>query len=565
MIQMCRTNLTLISSRAVILSIVLLMLCCSNAYSGETEVSTRRGEAVTQDGTVTENASDLKQPEAQLTYKDDEGRTWISITSMTLKPENGASFDEFEPHKTWKYVDIQGGPSGNTTEGVVIGPDGQPKESTSAIQVYRIVKVEDAGTFPLRAEGNLDTDGNGEGHEVANTSPYWRIRVAKQPGTKTLVLEADQDYVLPRYEAGRLIPSALHNNTLPLIRAVAYEADGTAKAGVEVTFSLASIENGQKTVHDDEWGNDTTDALIEGDVPKASAPSMANLIGYFSPAYPDSIVVEATATGYEPATIEFPFASALWEERIPHYKGFTPGMPGWVVLGIGGDLKSTASKLTKTEVVSNSLALAPDDESIASIDPTEASVASTDTNVTGSKVGTTHVTAKDGETELARLQVTVKNEKEELIQFVYVKDTAGHDGTMANQAATLAEVKDIFLRQAVVVVKEKDDPIVWTIQDDMGDKPTEAAIKAKMAGHQRQPGVTYIYVWWDYDLGDAGAIHFGGIGVAVKKDSEPRSIAHELGHAFGLGHHAGRDNLMGGWGSPSGKRIEKFQADILNP
>lgn len=303
----------------------------------------------------------------------------------------------------------------------------------------------------------------------------------------------------------------------------------------------------------------------EGDVPKASAPSTANLFGYFSPAYPDSIVVEATATGYEPATIEFPFASALWEERIPHYKGFTPGMPGWVVLGIGGDLKSTASKLTKTEVVSNSLALAPDDESIASIDPTEASVASTDTNVTGSKVGTTHVTAKDGETELARLQVTVKNEKEELIQFVYVKDTAGHDGTMANQAATLAEVKDIFLRQAVVVVKEKDDPIVWTIQDDMGDKPTEAAIKAKMAGHQRQPGVTYIYVWWDYDLGDAGAIHFGGIGVAVKKDSEPRSIAHELGHAFGLGHHAGRDNLMGGWGSPSGKRIEKFQADILNP
>lgn len=335
-------------------------------------------------------------------------------------------------------------------------------------------------------------------------------------------------------------------------------------AGVTVTFKLSSKSGQQIQVDTDPWGPAVTTAnqTLIG-TPKASAPDAAGL-QYTTPDHPDTIVITATASGYTPATLELPMISVGWIERTP-YQGFTPSTPPWVVLGVGNNLKSSASKLFKSDAATN-VVLSVADGSIASISPTQASGTSTDTDIIGSQVGETHASAKDGANEMATLGIEVKNTKRENIQLVYVKDTAGHDGTLANHDSVVAGAHDMYVKQAVVDVAEADAPLVYTIDGDLGATPTMDTVTAKNRLYTpREQGVRYVFVWWDFAPSEAGGFASPNSDVTLKKSASAVTLAHELGHVLGLVHYNGDHNIMGSHGSEAGNRIEKWQADIVNP
>ena len=161
----------------------------------------------------------------------------------------------------------------------------------------------------------------------------------------------------------------------------------------------------------------------------------------------------------------------------------------------------------------------------------------------------------------------MKQPLERNVRFYGIKDTGGHDGTLTDgeAQAMLGLAQQLWKDQAVVDLEKKLVTTI-TVDEDLGEKPTLDAIKEKVLPEVPVPSDNdvHVVVLWDYDLG-IGEAYASGRYVIVRKASTARMLAHEVGHAEGLGHSHEGDNLMAGLGVAGGERIRKWQADRVNP
>jgi len=268
---------------------------------------------------------------------------------------------------------------------------------------------------------------------------------------------------------------------------------------------------------------------------------------------------------YKEAHIEVPILDARWIERTKN-KGFDPMV--WVVVGVDRT-NEEASQLQLSQSIPPGEVEIVTYDTAADISPDTATGVLTPTNVTGKKKGPGAAEAKKAGDRLAALLVSVKQTLKRNVKFYRIKDTGGHECTLTDgeAQAMLGPAATLWTDQAVVDLTMKGSVTLITINEDLGEKPTKDAIIEKVLPQVPPPGPddVHVVVLWDYDLGGSDAFATSDRYVIVKKASKSRTLAHEVGHAEGLGHSHEGDNLMHGMGVSGGERIRKWQADRVNP
>ncbi|MCX5647918.1 MAG: hypothetical protein NTX40_02300 [Planctomycetota bacterium] len=527
-----------------------------------------------QDWKVPENPADEVSPAASLRRFEYAGHTMLEIISRILIPPNDY------PHVEWifmkfnkraygadsDYVDFEGYPESGV-KGIATGPDGNPIEGPLKIQVVQIdLAPQTAGQFPLRAEGLLGKYFQ-QSSKGGMPQWFWRAKVQDE-GEKHIELTCRDKWV-PRNP-----PNFGIDPNVSWLKAWAMDEAGNAQEEIWIDFNIYA---------DEEYivlYRAVTQLRDGGDI-YASVKIQEGVLRY-TPAGATRFVITASQyvtegePEYKEARIEVPILDARWKERTEN-KGFDPYMnppwtPPWVVVGIGVDRKSEASQLQLSQSIPfGEVAIAMDENSgtLADISPDTATGALTPTDVTGKKKGPPGAAeAKKAGERLAALLVSVKQTLERNVKFYRIKDTGDHECTLTDEEAQamLGPAATLWKDQAVVDLTKVGSVTPVTINEDLGEKPTKDAIIEKVLPQVPPPGPddVHVVVLWDYDLGIGEAYAFGRY-VIVKKASTARMLAHEVGHAEGLGHSHEGGNLMAGLGVGGGERIRKWQADRVNP
>jgi len=519
---------------------------------------TERKGVVEQDWTVPDNPADEVSPAVSVRRFEYDGHALLKIVSRILTPPNELwvfqKFANRADHADSEYVDFEGYPEVGV-KGVATGPDGYPLEGPRKIQLVQIdLAPETAGQFPLRAEGRLKPpSGSGSPQDW-----FWRVKV-KEEGEKHIELICRDKWVPCDPPNFGISPN------FAWLKAWARDEAGNAQENIQIKFHIYADEtlivwyNTTTTTRDggDIYASVTIQEGVLSDTPAGATRFVITASHYVTEGQPE----------YKEARIEVPILDAKWVERTEK-KGFDPTSPPWVVVGV--DRVSQASELELSPSISpGDVAIAMDGTSgtLADISPDTATGVLTPTDVTGKEKGEGSASAKKDAQTLATLLVSVKQPLERNVRFYGIKDTGGHDGTLTDGEAQdmLGLAQQLWKDQAVVDLEKK---LVTTVEipEDLGEKPTLDVIKEKVLPEVPVPSDNdvHVVVLWDYDLG-IGEAYASGRYVIVRKASTARMLAHEVGHAEGLGHSHEGGNLMAGLGVGGGERIRKWQADRVNP
>ncbi len=195
-------------------------------------------------------------------------------------------------------------------------------------------------------------------------------------------------------------------------------------------------------------------------------------------------------------------------------------------------------------------------------------------------IGTTFILAKDASGSVrAQLDVTVKEKRKVRVNFVFIRDSAGHQTSRFPAAVPrwLARINEIFLDQANVEVVS--DRIGWvTVPTNLG------SVIRQSPGHDERwyverwigqsPDLTFCMVWeYESDLVTGVGLdqvreHTLGATCFFEDEARPdtgAAMAHEIGHFLGLRDNARKNHLMSFYPQHRGVYLSREEIDTINP
>lgn len=192
--------------------------------------------------------------------------------------------------------------------------------------------------------------------------------------------------------------------------------------------------------------------------------------------------------------------------------------------------------------------------------------------IQGVSDGAADIVAREGEEVVSRLQVDVKDRRDETVDFHFMRDTGGHQTTRSQaQAASLTTTLNrIWERQANVRFTQGvvDTP---QIGSDLGGEidavdassPEWTAVTASATG-----GSMNVFFVWSFETPGAAdtnaAQNAGNIIIEDDECSDGLTIAHEAGHFLGQSDHAA-SGIMSSCPGNDRRRVNKDLADVVNP
>lgn len=544
----------------ILVSVSILAISAAVLHGAEHNVKTKTGTRVILNNEMEHDALETVDMESLQRS----GPRPVIVTKTFKPPANSNKvFARFPGRKT--HVDILDNMDG-------FRPFRSSDTSTS-VKVERIFMPDTAAEFPLQVEGNIEEAGGGgessdtasDDSDTASAAEYWAVQVPRNK--KIIALQG-----VPLYTTSGETTSG---------SAYAY-SNLEPQEGVMITFTVrddkGALEGGAP------FGSDKTSAVMAPDgIPVAGVPFMKELPEAHEGA--KTYILTASATGYQSAVAYIEIIhNGRWMEHPQHmYEGYDP-IPDPAdpkerpQLVVGKDKTSQASQLVLGQAVENVLI---DVTANATVQPPQTSDAKTNTSFTGANKGGADATASKGETTYAEMKVSVMKEQpsEYELKFIFVKDTPGdgqeqHSGelTRDERASLFDDASKVWMDQAVYSIREtQGDPEVWTLSQYQADIVTVEAAKKIVDMHAEPPvDEVYVYVFWSLRVlgqtGQGGFARWDERIVVIDTGATPQTLAHELGHVFGLrGDYpaigARSDDLMAyGYG---GMRIHKYQADLV--
>jgi hypothetical protein len=456
--------------------------------------------------------------------------------------------DEKSPFIDYDFVDVACNSSESVNGGVVVGRDGNLIASSRAIKVFLLrTAPQDAGQFPLRAEGNL-TGGTGK-----SEGAHWRIK-ANDTAEKRLEIQVYPESVIGRGEG----------NDGPKVTVTVWARDeqGRPTSSVQVLINVSTdiglLQQG--------WRGGATG----GSPPRYTALNDA------LPKPQDNakkFILKATAEGYTDAEVEVPIVMARWDlaDDVEEGKGLdVRSDPPWLVVTKNATSNAAALVLDGSMNPAN-VAIASENPGVAGISPSAATGEKTPTPVTGITAGPASAKATSNGV-LARLQITVKNPLGKEIKFVLLKDQNGHSATLTEAQRTdlTADASSLLgIQSGVTFEQATDSGKTFEVTGDLGDNPAPESLRGILGDVVSQEGgggAMVVVVVWAMDGGGGFASTSGGCIIDQSADDEV--LSHELTHNLGrYGHSNDEGTLMApgsNHGLGGGRILRPYEADIIN-
>lgn len=513
-------GLTVTSARAV---------SAAGEPSKTPEVTARTGN-VTRNDQMDGEPADEKSPQVlrRRTWKD---KTWLRIESLTYTPPKKDGFD-FASFDGVHFVDVEGN-SASETFGVVVGKDGVSMQSVSAIKVFKIqIAPTDAGTFPLKAEGNLTKKGSGD------TAWFWRA-MAKDAADKRIELVVVPD---------RLV----RGQTLTSLKAKALNDQGVAQEGVNLLLEIRSDVDTSPLLQ----GTGTThiDIMLQDPEPLVYRDG-AYLNGMTEPG-PGATKLIVTATdasgqGYGSARVEIPFGLLMWIRNGNSFAFDTVSLPCNMTVPCGVTSTDAALRI--------SASIAPSSVEItaqgASISPNAATGVITPCTITAAAQPNTAFALGKTLDQQAMLVIHMKNLKEQGLTYCYIH------GPNQNGVPTDAQKEQIkngatAIWEGAAAVDFGVTETTLEISQNLGQKPTVEQVKAAIASNSNAPSPTaenkVVFVVEDYE----GVWDTDGNMMIVKTSSTNLQVGAALGTSLGVDPSGEAGNVMAGPGVPKPLSVE---------
>ncbi len=526
--------------RGIVTMVTLLVLLLPGlsfrrncVFAADQRVSARDGHTAP-DGTL--QAPGVDDSDADLRTLQDGA---VFLRSKTFKPPTGWIFQRFGPSPA-THVDII------LSNVAGLSANRWTDEDTAIDIRVSYPAGTNAGEFPLECEGNLSPTGGGGGGGGTPPQKCWGARIKDQQAQRLHII-AGKDYTFRTTHQASLHVKALN-------------AAGQAQAGVSITITVAGDKSGQLP----SFLSGTTRASLMGGDPELD---LSNATLPLPDQQDTKYTVTATANGYQQDQVVLSIVGAQWVERDA-YKGFDGSeSPPWLVVGV--NRTSTGAMLQLDQAISGVVGIAVTDTARATITPASTSAAQTNTGVTGKQHAVTTAKATQNG-DLAVLSLDVKNARTMDVRMIFVKDTAGHDGTISNADAIFSTSQGMWGDQAVVDLRKLDNTLTetWTINKDIGVHPTTDNIAGDIATAQRAaPGANQVFIYivpgLSMAVGDAGGETRGQV-IYVQSGVQAAMYAHEIGHALGFASHSHDPNDVM-YPAVGGQRVCWREADAINP
>jgi len=563
-------------SRQLIMCIIAI--CSGGTYWAQESITVDpKGGSVDQDGEMQGEPEEVDNTSAE------QVGDAVLLFSPVFKSGDNWDFTEFNndnPAIPYKYVDILDFFDGNVTAGVMMRPDGSLWEDASEIRVFGVFSTNPphGGIFPLQAEGNMSRiiedkniheHFNGQASQIHADQNHWAAKVSKQIDARiqlevspTVLLRSD-DQKLANIKVRVLDDSGQIIENIPLeINAFKDDSDQVEWQSLPSPWPILS---------------DSTVSKLDYSLP--NDPPLPVTHWRIEAKHDDA------NPAYEPSTLDIAIVDGYWAERDPLYRGFSPVETPWLVIPLGETSNASKLELDAATYDQAPVEISVDNEQIATLTKPangEASASSTETDFKSEAKGVTHavaMTAPPDATEVARINISVKEVQTRTIKHIFVKFDDGQvarDGTPANIQTIHDWAAEIWYDQAAIqLVAGENQPLTeeYVLSEDPGAKPSLAEVQAAHNDYFDIPGNDpsdrdhFVFYWWDIEMSADGQGKQLGPLVWIKAgEASGLLLAHELGHNMGLWHRFENDALMrGGLLGFEDKRIYIWEADKVNP